>query len=133
MAPSGTGPARKRVLSSTAAAKAAPPAEPHAPPPLLKTVVDALEDHKALDIAILPLHGKASFTDYMVIASGTSTRHVASMAKGVAEKAPHTILGLEGLPAAEWVCADMGGIVVHLFVPEKRALYNLEKLWSFPF
>lgn len=100
----------------------------------LKRVVAVLEDHKAQNVTVIPLAGQASFADYLVIATGTSTRHVSSMGLALREKLGNkAILGLEGLQDGEWVCADMGGIVVHIFVPEKRALYNLEKLWSHVF
>lgn len=93
-----------------------------------------LDDAKAHDVTVIPLAGQASFADYLVIATGTSTRHVSSMGRALQEKVgKQHIFGLEGLEDGEWVCADLGGIVVHIFVPEKRALYNLEKLWSHVF
>lgn len=100
---------------------------------ILKQVVDILDDHKAQDVVVIPLAGKASFADYLVIASGGSTRHVASMGSALDERMGSEVLGVEGMKEAEWVCVDMGAVVVHLFVPEKRSLYNLEKLWSHNF
>jgi ribosome-associated protein len=98
-----------------------------------KAILDILEDHKAADPLLLKLGPHSSFADFLVIASGGSTRQVASLAKAVAEAYPQALLGIEGQQAAEWVVADFGNVVVHLFLPEKRALYNLEKLWSYPF
>jgi ribosome-associated protein len=108
-------------------------AGPTATSHLAKALLHTLEDHKAQDPLLLNIGQHSSFADYLLIASGTSTRHVASLAKAVAEAFPQHLFGTEGQAAAEWVVADFGGVVVHLFVPEKRALYNLEKLWSFPF
>jgi ribosome-associated protein len=99
----------------------------------LQRVVSILEDYKAVNITVLPLAGQASFADFMVVASGTSTRHVASMGQALHDKMARDVLGMEGLNDGEWVCADMGAVVVHVFVPEKRTLYNLEKLWSHVF
>lgn len=99
----------------------------------LKQVTSVLEDHKAQNLVVIPLKGQTSFADYLVIASGTSTRHVSSIGQALKEKLGKSVLGLEGVQEGEWVCADLGNIVVHLFVPEKRALYNLEKLWSHVF
>lgn len=101
---------------------------------LLKRIETALDDLKAEELAIVPLEGKASFADYLVIASGTSARHTASLADNVIKELKahgHTIYGVEGQQQGEWVCVDCGDIVVHVFQPHIRRLYNLEKLWSF--
>lgn len=102
---------------------------------LLKLIESALDDHKAQDITIISMAGKASFADYMVIATGTSSRHVASMADQVHHALkPHLSypIKVEGQQAGEWVCVDAGDIIIHLFQPIARQMYNLDKLWSFP-
>ncbi len=97
-------------------------------------VLSQLDDDQAQDIVSIPLAGKSSIADYMVIASGRSTRQVAAMAQKLAERIKqegHGPVRLEGLPAADWVLIDAGDVVVHLFRPEVRSFYNLERMWSF--
>lgn len=101
---------------------------------LHRLVLTSLEDDQAVETVSVPLAGKSSIADYMVIASGRSTRQVASMAMKLAEKikAEHgRTPRVEGLPAADWVLIDAGDVIVHLFRPEVRSFYNLEKMWSF--
>jgi ribosome-associated protein len=96
-------------------------------------VVHALEDVKGVDIVALDVRGKTSITDYMVIASGRSDRQVKSLARNVIDQAREqglTLLGVEGEREGEWVVVDLGEVVVHIFIPEKRDFYNLEKLWG---
>ena len=96
-------------------------------------VVDALEELKAVDLKVLDVRRIASFTDLMIIASGTSTRHVRALADKVIERckaAGVRPLGLEGERGAEWILVDLGDIVVHVMSPAMRDYYNLEKLWS---
>ncbi len=100
---------------------------------LQKIVVDAMEDVKAQDIRILDVRNIASFTDLMIVASGTSTRHVKSIADKVVEKCAAVgirPLGVEGDQEAEWVLVDMNDIIIHVMLPQTRDFYNLEKLWS---
>ena len=107
-----------------------PPAEPGS---LHALVLQSLDDDQAQDIVSIPLEGKSAIADHMVIASGRSTRQVAAMAQKLAERIKHGGFGnarIEGLPAADWVLIDAGDIVVHLFRPEVRTFYNLERLWS---
>lgn len=97
-------------------------------------ILSQLDDDQAQEIVSIPLAGKSSIADHMVIASGRSTRQVAAMAQKLAERIKQEGFGpvrLEGLPAADWVLIDAGDVVVHLFRPEVRSFYNLERMWSF--
>ena len=101
---------------------------------LLDLVLTQLDDDQAQDVVTIPLAGKSSIADHMVIASGRSTRQVAAIAQKLSEKIKHCGHGpvrLEGLPAADWVLLDAGDVVVHLFRPEVRSFYNLERMWAF--
>lgn len=101
---------------------------------LLELVLGQLDDDQAQEVVTIPLAGKSSIADHMVIASGRSTRQVAAMAQKLAEKIKKDGFGpvkLEGLPAADWVLIDAGDVVVHLFRPEVRSFYNLERMWAF--
>ena len=109
----------------------APAAEPTT---LHELVMRSLDDDQAQEVVSIPLEGKSSIADYMVIASGRSTRQVASMAQKLAERIKHAGFGhvrIEGLPADDWVLVDAGDVVVHLFRPEVRTFYNLERMWAF--
>lgn len=100
---------------------------------LLAIVITALEDLKGVDIRVIDVRDLTSITDRMVVASGTSTRHVKALADNVALKAKqqgYTPLGVEGEQTAEWVLLDLGDVVVHVMLPETRTFYGLEKLWS---
>ena len=101
---------------------------------LLAFVLKELDDDQAQEVVTIDLAGKSSIADHMVIASGRSTRQVASIAQKLAEKLKQNGYGpvkLEGLPTADWVLLDAGDIVVHLFRPEVRSFYNLERMWAF--
>ena len=95
-------------------------------------VLEALDADKAEDIIAIDLRGKSSVTDAMVIASGRSARHVGAVADHLVTKLKDSGRSprIEGLPACDWVLIDAGDVVVHLFRPEVRSFYNLEKLWS---
>ena len=100
---------------------------------LRKIVVDALEELKAQDLVVLDVRGIASFTDLMVVASGTSTRQVKALADKVIEKcrlAGVRPLGVEGEREAEWVLVDLGDVIVHVMLPRVREFYALERLWT---
>lgn len=93
----------------------------------------SLDQDKAEDLVVINLAGKSSIADYMVIANGTSDRHVGAMADHLMRRAKEVGLGrckVEGLAKRDWVLIDMGDIIVHLFRPEVRDFYNLEKMWS---
>ncbi|WP_336979219.1 ribosome silencing factor [Altererythrobacter fulvus] len=97
-------------------------------------ILQSLDDDQAQDVISIPLEGKSSIADHMVIASGRSTRQVAAMAQKLAERVKEAGFGssrIEGLPAADWVLIDAGDVVVHLFRPEVRSFYNLERMWAF--
>ena len=101
---------------------------------LYDLVMRQLDDDQAQEIVSIPLAGKSSVADHMVIASGRSTRQVAAIAQKLAEKVKQAGFGpvrIEGLPTADWVLIDAGDVVVHLFRPEVRSFYNLERMWSF--
>lgn len=101
---------------------------------LHELVMTQLDDDQAQEIVSIPLEGKSAIADHMVIASGRSTRQVASMAQKLAEAIKKAGFGnarVEGLPAADWVLIDAGDVVVHLFRPEVRSFYNLERMWAF--
>jgi ribosome-associated protein len=109
---------------------------PNPPPPveaLLRTVHAAVEELKAKDVVEIDVRGKSSVCDFMVIASGTSTRHVKSIADEVvrfAKKLDVMPLGVEGEREAEWVLVDLGDVVVHVMLPRVREFYALERLWT---
>ena len=100
---------------------------------LLDTVTASLDDDKALAADVIDLAGKTDFADYMVIATGTSQRHIATMAEHLREilKAKGlTSVPIEGLGNCDWVLIDAGDIIVNLFKPEVRQFYELEKIWG---
>ena len=97
-------------------------------------VLRSLDDDQAVDVVTIPLQGKSSIADHMVIASGRSTRQVASMAQKLAERIKQELgrtIRIEGLPVADWVLLDANDVIVHLFRPEVRSFYNLERMWAF--
>jgi len=99
---------------------------------LVDLVTQALDDMKGQQIRVLDVRGKTPLADYMVIASGTSNRHVKSLADAVAVKAKDSgvrALGIEGQEGQEWVLVDLNDVIVHVMLPKVRDFYNLEKLW----
>jgi ribosome-associated protein len=108
-----------------------PQAEPGS---LHALVLHQLDEDQAQELISIPLEGKSSIADHMVIASGRSTRQVAAMAQKLAERIKREMRvapRIEGLPAADWVLIDAGDVVIHLFRPEVRSFYNLERMWGF--
>ena len=100
---------------------------------LCTLVVDALDDIKAQDITTLDVRKMTTVTDYMIVASGTSNRHVQALVENVAEKAKeagHKPIGVEGEEGGEWVLLDLQDALVHVMLPKVREFYNLEKLWG---
>lgn len=100
---------------------------------LCALVVAALDDIKAQDVVTLDVRDMTSVTDYMIVASGTSNRHVKALVDNVAEKAReagHRAIGIEGEQGGEWVLLDLQDVLVHVMLPKVREFYNLEKLWS---
>ena len=100
---------------------------------LVQIAVAALEDLKAQDITTIDVRGKTSITDFMVIASGSSSRHVKSLVDNVLEKVKEQgvrPLGSEGLDTGEWALLDLGDVVVHVMLPTARQFYDLERLWQ---
>ena len=101
---------------------------------LHRLVLQSLDDDQAVEVVSIPLEGKSNIADHMVIASGRSTRQVASMATKLAERIKQErgrSPRIEGLPAADWVLIDADDVIVHLFRPEVRNFYNLERMWAF--
>tara|TARA_B100000989_G_scaffold243586_1_gene190615 strand:- start:93 stop:488 length:396 start_codon:yes stop_codon:yes gene_type:complete len=100
---------------------------------ILELITTSLDDDKAENILTIPLKGKSAMADYMVVASGTSSRQVAAMAEHIEFKLKQNkiaILGLEGLRQADWVLIDANDVIVHLFQPEVREFYGLERMWA---
>lgn len=96
-------------------------------------IVDKLDDDKAEELVVIDLRGKSPIADYIVVASGRSQRHVAAMADHLSRALKESGMGkarVEGLPQADWVLIDAGDVIVHLFRPEVRAFYQIEKIWS---
>jgi ribosome-associated protein len=101
---------------------------------LHRLVLQSLDDDQAVDVVTIPLTGKSNIADHMVIASGRSTRQVASMASKLADRIKQELkknVRIEGLSAADWVLIDADDVIVHIFRPEVRSFYNLERMWAF--
>lgn len=97
--------------------------------------MSVLDEHSAQDTIKIDIRGKSSVADYMIVSSGRSNRHVNAMSDYVMralKEDGHKSLGVEGLEACDWVLIDAGDVILHIFRPEVRAFYNLEKIWSVP-
>ena len=97
-------------------------------------VLRSLDDDQAVEVVSIPLSGKSNLADYMVVASGRSSRQVSSMAQKLSERIKQELgrnVRVEGLPVADWVLIDADDVIVHLFRPEVRTFYNLERMWAF--
>jgi ribosome-associated protein len=121
-------------VAETTPRRAAVAAQMTAPPSqeLLACILASLDDDKAEDVVQIDLHGKSSIADYMVIASGRSSRQVAAIAEKLVERLKDSfrlVCKTEGKGAGDWVLIDAGDVIVHLFRPEVREFYQLEKMW----
>ena len=97
-------------------------------------IVQLLEDKKAEDLVVIDLENKTNIADFLIIASGTSIRHLVTMAEFIAQelKTVKRLASIEGANSASWILLDASEVIVHLFRPEARMFYNLEKMWSAP-
>ena len=102
------------------------------PEDLKALIVSSLDADKALDIETIDLRGQTALADYMIVASGTSTRHIAALAEKINERLKargFNHIHTEGLDNSDWVVLDAGDVIVHIFRPEVRSYYNIEKMW----
>ncbi|WP_089728035.1 ribosome silencing factor [Candidatus Thiosymbion oneisti] len=102
---------------------------------LKRLILNVLGDMKARDVSVMDVRNKTTVTDFMIVASGTSERHVKALAETVAFRAKDAgepPLGTEGVREGEWALVDLNGLVVHIMLPKVRDFYNLERLWSAP-
>jgi len=121
---------RKTKSASKTSVKA--PAK-HSKNPLLNTILARLDEDQAINTIQIDLHNKSTIADYMVVTSGRSNRHVSAIAEHVIEsvhKSGSPRVRVEGMPNCDWVLIDAGDVILHIFRPEVRAFYNLEKMWS---
>jgi ribosome-associated protein len=119
---------RTRKTSTQAGLKAQPDADK-----TLNMILSRLDDMKAEATVTIDLRGKSTFSDYMIVTSGRANRHVGAIAENVAKGLKETgikSLHIEGLPNCDWVLIDSGDVIVHVFRPEVREFYNLERLWT---
>ena len=125
--------AKQRKESLISPSDSAREADRLSPDQLLQAIIATLEDRLAEDAVVISLSGKSTIADYMVVASGRSSRQVAALAETLVQKLKDLgMKGLrpEGMGQADWVLIDAGDVIVHLFRPEVRAFYNLEKMWD---
>jgi ribosome-associated protein len=127
--------AKREAKAATAPAKKLKVAKPVAPswPPLIMALLSQLDDAKAEEVIAMDLSEKSTIADTMVVASGRSGRHVNAIADQVVEAlSKHGLknIRIEGVPQCDWVLVDAGDVIVHVFRPEVRSFYNLEKLWA---
>jgi ribosome-associated protein len=131
--PATSGPSSASDLASASGLARVPgrPSGPADVAALHALIMKSLDDDQAVETLSIPLAGKSAIADHMVIASGRSSRQVASMAAKLAAKINEEFGRIEGLPVADWVLIDADDVIVHLFRPEVRSFYNLERMWAF--
>ncbi len=127
--------AKRAAKAAVAPVKKVKPAKVAAPvwPPVISSLLKQLDDAKAEQVVAMDLTGKSTIADTMVVASGRSGRHVNAIADQVVEElSKHGLknIRIEGVPQCDWVLVDAGDVIVHVFRPEVRSFYNLEKLWA---
>jgi ribosome-associated protein len=118
----------RKTSTQAAALKAQPDADK-----TLNMILSRLDDMKAEETVTIDLRGKSAFSDYMIVTSGRANRHVGAIAENVAKGLKETgikSIHIEGLPNCDWVLIDSGDVIVHVFRPEVREFYNLERLWT---
>jgi ribosome-associated protein len=118
----------RKTSTQTAALKAQPDADK-----TLNMILSRLEDMKAEETVTIDLRGKSAFSDYMIVTSGRANRHVGAIAENVTKGLKETgikSIHVEGMPNCDWVLIDSGDVIVHVFRPEVREFYNLERLWT---
>jgi ribosome-associated protein len=118
----------RKTSTETAALKAQPDADK-----TLKLILSRLEDMKAEETVTIDLRGKSAFSDYMIVTTGRANRHVGAIAENVAKTLKENgikNIQVEGMPHCDWVLIDSGDVIVHVFRPEVREFYNLERLWT---
>ena len=126
----------KGQLMAASPRKLAPAPEPTPEPKMIDVVLHTLEDAKAEDTVSVDIVGKSSLADNMVVTSGRSNRHVSAIADQLVKSLRDSGFGkprIEGLPHADWVLVDAGDVIVHIFRPEVREFYNIEKMWQADF
>ena len=126
--PKKTAPKTARKTSTQAAFKAQPDADK-----TLNMILSRLDDMKAEETVTIDLRGKSAFSDYMIVTTGRANRHVGAIAENVAKGLKETgikSVHVEGLPNCDWVLIDSGDVIVHVFRPEVREFYNLERMWT---
>lgn len=123
------------AINTDTTAAAIPAPRPAPTPESLKALIEkTLDDDQAEEVVVIDLNGKTTFADYMIVASGRNARHIGAMAHHLREKVKTAGFGsveTEGEPQCDWVLVDAGDIIIHLFRPEVRTFYNIEKMWGF--
>jgi ribosome-associated protein len=126
-------PVKKAAPKKTKTKSGPKPAAKHSKHPLLNAILARLDEDQAINTIQIDLQNKSTIADYMVVTSGRSNRHVSAIAEHVIEslhKGGSPRVRVEGMPNCDWVLIDAGDVILHIFRPEVRAFYNLEKMWA---